>query len=166
MLLDQEGRRRKSFTFNMATKMHKTCCWACQNSDKAVPRNPDVTNAFGAIVGLELAPSRRLVPGDARAVVAARCVGAVSLLPADISHILALVVIYGEGKTHASGLEELGKGIRFCFWDKPSGNKLMRPSLPQEKSVKHWEHQKQIKSEIFWQIQQADLKNAHCCLIQ
>lgn len=63
-------------------------------------RNPDVTDAVGAIVGLELALSRRRVPGDACAVVAARRVGAVSLLPADIRHILALVVIYGEGKTH------------------------------------------------------------------
>lgn len=97
-------------------KLHKTCRWACQNSDKAVTRNPEVTDTFGAIVGLELAPSRRRVPGDACAVVAARCVGAVSLLPADISHILALVVIYGEGKTHTHAAQKSWeKGIRFVF---------------------------------------------------
>lgn len=58
----------------------------------------DVTDAFGAIVGLELAQSCRCVSRDTCAVVAAHCVGAVPPVPTDISHILALVIICG-GKT-------------------------------------------------------------------
>lgn len=155
MLLNQEGRRRKSFTFNMATNMHKTCCWACQNSDKAVTRNPDVTDAFGAIVGLELGLSRRHVPGDARAVVAAHRVGAVSLLPADISHILALVVIYGGGKTHTSGLEELGKGIGFVFETNCRGINWRDHRCP-ERSLSGTESIKNKSSQIlFWRIQRS-----------
>lgn len=55
-----------------------------------------ITDAFGAIIGLEVAQSCRSVSGDTCAVVAAFCVGAVAPVAADISHILALIVICGE----------------------------------------------------------------------
>lgn len=54
------------------------------------------TDALGAVVGLEAAVACGREPGDAGAVVAALGVGAVPPLPADISHILALVVICGK----------------------------------------------------------------------
>lgn len=57
-------------------------------------RDASITDAFGAVVGLERARSRRLVAGHARAEVAALGVGAVAPLPADVRHILTLVVVW------------------------------------------------------------------------
>lgn len=54
----------------------------------------DITNAFSAVVGLEGVPSCGHVTRQTRAEVAALGVGAVAPLPADISHILTLVVIW------------------------------------------------------------------------
>lgn len=56
-------------------------------------RDANITAAFGAVVGLERVRSRRRVAGQARAEVAALGVGAVAPLPADIRHILTLVVV-------------------------------------------------------------------------
>lgn len=53
----------------------------------------DITSAFSAVVGLEPALSRRCVSRDTCAVVAALCVRTVAPVAADISHVLALVVI-------------------------------------------------------------------------
>ena len=55
----------------------------------------DNTNAIGAVVGLELVRSCRIISGDARAVVAALCVGAVPPVSTDVGDVLALVVICG-----------------------------------------------------------------------
>lgn len=54
----------------------------------------NITDAFSAVVGLERAISCRLVTRQTRAVVAALSVGAVAPLPADICHILTLVVVW------------------------------------------------------------------------
>lgn len=53
-----------------------------------------ITNAFSAVVGLEGAHSCGRVARHTRAEVAALGVGAVAPLPADIGHILALVIIW------------------------------------------------------------------------
>lgn len=55
-----------------------------------------ITDAFGAVVGLELGHSCWCVSRDTRTVVAAHCVGAVPPVPADISHVPALIVICEE----------------------------------------------------------------------
>lgn len=70
------------------------------------------TIAFGAIVGLELCLSCRLVAGEARAVVAARRVGAAPPLAADVRHILALIVICGGRKTRLT----LTGGVKWGYW--------------------------------------------------
>lgn len=57
-------------------------------------RDANITDAFGAVVGLERACSRRHVAGHARAEVAPLGVGAVAPLPADVRHILTLVVVW------------------------------------------------------------------------
>lgn len=57
-------------------------------------RDANITDAFGAVVGLEQARSCRHVAGHARAEVAPLGVGAVAPLPADIRHILTLVVVW------------------------------------------------------------------------
>lgn len=56
----------------------------------------DITMTFSAIIGQEPGLSCRYVSRDTCTVVAALCVGAGPPVPADISHILALVVICGE----------------------------------------------------------------------
>lgn len=66
------------------------------------------TDAFGAVVGLELVRSCRIVSGDACAVVAALCVGADPPDSTDIGDVLALVVICGE-KTRERELADCKK---------------------------------------------------------
>lgn len=61
-------------------------------------RDANITDAFGAVVGLERARSRRHVAGHARAEVAPLGVGAVAPLPADVRHILTLVVVWLSSK--------------------------------------------------------------------
>lgn len=56
----------------------------------------DITLTFSAIIGQELGLSCRCVSRDTCTEVAALCVSAGPPVPADISHILALVVICGE----------------------------------------------------------------------
>lgn len=57
-------------------------------------RDANITDAFGAVVGLERARSRRHVAGHAGAEVAPLGVGAVTPLPTDVRHILTLVVVW------------------------------------------------------------------------
>lgn len=68
------------------------------------------TIALGAIVWLELGLTRRPVAGEARAVVAARSVGAVPPRAADVGHILALVVIYGSREVRLTQSSSLHPG--------------------------------------------------------
>lgn len=85
------------------------------------------TVAFGAIVGLELRLSRRLVAGEARAVVAARRVGAAPPLAADVRHILALVVICGGRKVRLTSTRRGKMGVT---GEPRTGSELPKPSVP------------------------------------
>lgn len=70
----------------------------------------NVTDAFSAVVGLEGAPSCGHVTRQTRAEVAALSVGAAAPLPADISHVLTLVVVWMQKKKKKEKKRQLKEG--------------------------------------------------------